>query len=251
MAKAKKSKTENKNREIKLIKLVPKSKKSNTFDILDDPLIDKDEVLPKKKEKKSKEKKLEEVLIYTKKNLKKMLKGMKPNYHAQFFQDGRFYNLVLCNDDGDLIKRYDSFINRKQLKNIARKYPDAQVMVGVSQGYFKLLPIETLEKLSKISKLVVTSTLVAYPDGDDAFNVHEIVLNVTTVSELLKFLLTASINIDTVIDITQKDYWYWTFETVSTATIELSNGERVYYSDIKGKRFVEFLNDFGLSMYLA
>lgn len=242
------SKKQKKEVEVKPNKMIKLELKKGV--VIDDLFDDYD--LPKKKKKKAKKKKIEDVIIYTKKTLKKILKGMKPNYHAQFFQDERFYNLILCNDDGDIIKRYKSFVSKKQIKTLSRKYPDAQVMVGVSQGYFKLLPIETLSKLSKISKLVITSTLIAFPDGDeDPFDVHEIVENVTTISELLKHLLTASINIDTVKDIVTKDYWYWAFELISTATIELNNGDVIYYSDISGKPFSEFLSDFGLSMYLA
>ncbi len=206
----------------------------------------------KKEESRKKRDKIKEIFLYTKKNLKKILKGIGPDKHAEYFQDDRFYNLILYNDSGDLIKRYDGSISRKRLKTIASEYPKASIMVGVAQGYFKLLPIQTLVAVSKIKKIVLTSTLIATPDADEEpFEVHNICKGITRLNELLKFLLITSVEIDTVNQITMGEYWYWSFETTYTASIELMNGEQLFYSDLKDKKFIDFLNDFELNMYLV
>lgn len=181
--------------------------------------------------------------MYSKKFVVKLMKRRVKPLNVHNFQEGEFFNFIIYDEDGNKIKKFSGKISRSKVKKISNKYDNAKIMVNISNGYFKLIPISSFIKLTSIKSIGFTKECFVLVDGDDeyeSFNNSDLVIS--SISQLINVLMKDYIYDSALIQSQGGMNWYNCFMNEYIIVVQTKDDEYVKYKSLD-----KFLNEYGLS----
>lgn len=181
--------------------------------------------------------------MYSKKFVVKLMKRRVKPLNVHNFQEGEFFNFIIYDEDGNKIKKFRGKISRSKVKKISNKYDNAKIMVNISNGYFKLIPISSFIKLTSIKSIGFTKECFVLVDGDDeyeSFNNSDLVIS--SISQLINVLMKDYIYDSALIQSQGGMNWYNCFMNEYIIVVQTKDDEYVKYKSLD-----KFLNEYGLS----
>ena len=181
--------------------------------------------------------------VYSKKFIVKLMnQRVKPD-NVHNFQEDDFNNFIIYDDDGNKIKKFHGKISRNKVKKISNKYDNAKIMINLSNGYFKLISLESFIKLTSIKSIGFTKECFIQVDGEDeyeSFNNSHVIIS--SISQLINVLMKDNIYDLALVESQGGMNWYNCFTNKYLMVIQNKDDEYIKYKSLD-----KFLNEYSLS----
>lgn len=171
-------------------KQVAHTVKEQTVEKAHTPVKEQKVVRPSDKMAKSTKEQLE-------KELNKAYKRNMPDKLPEDYQHPKGSTMVIYDEHANEIFRTIGSIPKKRLNRLASRHPQAQVLVDVGRGIFKMIPIKTFKKLTKIKFVLFQREYEFFGIDDDErfsksgdwFTPNAVIDYVYSINQLLRLFI--------------------------------------------------------------